>query len=163
MDAYVAKPIQATALFEAIDKVVPNPALVANVPEKLPEDKSAPAAGPKIFDYESALAMLDGDTELFSELAGLFTTEAGELLNQIHDAIIQRDAKLLERSAHSLKGSAAAFSAERTRAVAQRLEGMGNRGEFTGAGTVAAELRAETDQLIQALSAYHKEAAACAS
>jgi CheY-like chemotaxis protein len=121
MDAYVSKPIQAALLFETIDSVVPNPSLAASVPEKLPEDEAAPAANAKAFDYEAALAMLDGDTELFSELVGLFATESVQLLNQIHESIAGRDAKLLERSAHSLKGSAAAFSAERARSVAQRL------------------------------------------
>jgi signal transduction histidine kinase/CheY-like chemotaxis protein len=163
MDAYVSKPIQATVLFETIDSVVPNPSLVASVPEKLPEDDAAPAASVKVFDYEAALAMLDGDTELFSELAGLFTTESVQLLNQIHESIAGRDAKLLERSAHSLKGSAAAFSAGPSRAVAQRLEGMGARGEFGGADVVAAELREEVTRLTKALSKYRKEGAVCES
>ncbi|MGO9527635.1 MAG: response regulator [Verrucomicrobiia bacterium] len=163
MDAYVSKPIQAPLLFEAIDSVVPNPALAASVPEKLPEDEAAPAARVKVFDHEAALAMLDGDTELFSELVGLFTTESVQLLNQIHESIAARDAKLLERSAHSLKGSAAAFSAERSRAVAQRLEGMGARGEFGGADVIAAELQEQVTQLTKALSEYRKEGAVCES
>jgi signal transduction histidine kinase/CheY-like chemotaxis protein len=163
MDAYVSKPIQAALLFETIDSVVPNPSLAASVPEKLPEDEAAPAANAKAFDYEAALAMLDGDTELFSELVGLFATESVQLLNQIHESIAGRDAKLLERSAHSLKGSAAAFSAERARSVAQRLEGMGGRGEFGGADVVAAELREEVARLTKALSEYRKEGAVCES
>jgi HPt (histidine-containing phosphotransfer) domain-containing protein len=163
MDAYVSKPIQAAALFETIDSLVPDPAVAASVPEKLPDDEAAPAAGARVFDYESALAMLDGDTELFSELVGLFATESVELLNQIHESIARCDAKLLERSAHSLKGSAAAFSAESARAVAQRLEGMGSSGEFNGADAVATELREEVARLNKALSAYRKEGAACES
>jgi signal transduction histidine kinase/CheY-like chemotaxis protein len=163
MDAYVSKPIQATLLFETIDTVVPNPALAASMPEKLPEDEAAPAASVQVFDYEAALAMLDGDTELFSELVGLFTTESVQLLNQIHESIARRDAKLLERSAHSLKGSAAAFSAEPSRAVAQRLEGLGARGEFGGADVVAAQLREEVTRLTKALSVHRKEGAACES
>ena len=163
MDAYVSKPIQAALLFETIDSLVPNPSQAASVPEKLPEDEAAPAAGAKVFDYESALAMLDGDTELFSELVGLFTTESVELLNQIRESIARCDAKLLERSAHSLKGSTAAFSAESARAVAERLEGMGACGEFGGADVVAAELREEITRLTRALSEYRKEGAACES
>ena len=163
MDGYVCKPIQAAALFETIDSMVPNPSLVASVPEKLPDEKPAPAASGKPFDRESALALLDGDTELFGELVGLFTTESAELLNQIHDSITRRDAKLLERSAHSLKGSAAAFSAEPSRAVAQRLESMGSRGEFSGADVVAAELQAEVTRLTQALAEYRREGAVCES
>jgi two-component system, sensor histidine kinase and response regulator len=163
MDAYVSKPIQAALLFETIDSVVPNPSLVAGVPEKLPEDEAAPAASAKVFDRESALALLDGDTELFSELVGLFAAESVELLNQIDESIARRDAKLFERSAHSLKGSAAAFSAEPARAMAQRLESMGARGEFDGADVLAAELREEVARLNQALSEYRKVGATCES
>jgi HPt (histidine-containing phosphotransfer) domain-containing protein len=163
MDDYVPKPIQASSLFEAIDRLVPNPSLIASIPEKLPADEAAPAANAKAFDREAALAMIDGDTELFGELVGLFTTESAELLNQIHESITRRDAKLLERSAHSLKGSAAAFCAETARAVAQRLEGMGARGEFDGADVVAAELREEVTRLTRALSPYRKEGVVCES
>jgi signal transduction histidine kinase/CheY-like chemotaxis protein/HPt (histidine-containing phosphotransfer) domain-containing protein len=163
MDDYVPKPLQAASLFEAIDRLVPNPSLIASVPEKLPADEAAPAASANVFDREAALAMIDGDTELFGELVGLFATESVELLNQIHESITRRDAKLLERSAHSLKGSAAAFCAETARAMAQRLEGMGARGEFGGADVVAAELREEVTRLIQVLSPYRKEGAVCES
>jgi CheY-like chemotaxis protein/HPt (histidine-containing phosphotransfer) domain-containing protein len=163
MDDYVSKPLQAASLFEAIDRLVPNPSLIASVPEKLPADEVVPATDAKIFDREAALAMIDGDTELFGELVGLFTTESAELLNQIHESIARRDAKLLERSAHSLKGSAAAFCAETARAVAQRLEGMGARGEFDKADIVAAQLREEVTRLTQALSPYRKEGVVCES
>ena len=163
MDDYVSKPIQAAALFEVIDRMVPSPSLIAGIPEKLPADEAAPATNAKPFDREAALAMIDGDEELFGELVVLFTNETTVLLNQIQESITRRDAKLLERSAHSLKGSAAAFCAETSRAVAQRLEGMGARSEFDRAQIVAAELRAEVARLIQALSPYRKEAAACES
>ncbi|HVM62629.1 MAG TPA: response regulator, partial [Verrucomicrobiae bacterium] len=163
MDAYVTKPIQAAALFEAIDRLVPSPAVVAGIPEKLPADEGVPAAEEKVFDYDTALTMIDGDTELFGELVGLFMTESMALLGQIQDAIARRDAKLLERSAHSLKGSTAAFSAEPARAVAQRLEEMGIAGQFEEAGTVAAELGRELTRLTQALSGYRKESAVCES
>ncbi|HTS16306.1 MAG TPA: response regulator [Verrucomicrobiae bacterium] len=168
MDDYVTKPIQATALFEAIDRLAPDPALVAGIAEKLPADKDTAAATTTaskemVFDRESALAMIDGDAELFSELAGLFMTESVTLLDQIQEAIAGRDAKLLERSAHSLKGSTAAFSAEPARATAERLEQMGAAGQFDEAGAVVGELRAEVARLARALSAYRKESAACES
>jgi len=163
MDDYVSKPLQAASLFEVIERLVPNPSLIASIPEKLPADEAAPATDAKPFDREAALAMIDGDAELFGELVGLFTTESAELLNQIRQSIAQRDAKLLERSAHSLKGSAAAFCAETARALAQQLEGMGARSEFNGAQIVAAELREEVGRLTQALSLYRKEGAACKS
>ena len=162
MDAYVSKPIQSRVLFETIESVMPTPALVIGEPERLPVDEPA-VSGAKAFDREAALAMIDGDTELFSELVGLFTVESVDLLNQVQSAMTQRDAKLLERAAHSLKGSAAAFCGESARAVAQTLEHIGARGDFDQAGPVADELQREVTRLTAALAAYRKESAVCES
>jgi len=171
MDAYVSKPIQARLLFEAIEKLVPaptpepTPAAVVIVDEKLPTRVEVPKAraNDKIFDREAALAMIDGDTELFGELVGLFMTESVELLNQIHGAIARRDAKLLERAAHSMKGSVAAFSAESARRVAQTLETIGAQGDFDQAEAVANDLREKVVLLTSALAEYRKESVLCES
>jgi CheY-like chemotaxis protein len=161
MDAYVSKPIQASALFEAIESVALTPAVVARFEEKLPADEVTPSA--KAFDLDGAMAMLDGDTELFNELVGLFMTESASLLDQIQQSIARRDAKVLERSAHSLKGSVAAFCAESARDVAQTLESIGSRGDFDQAGPVADELQKEITRLTSALAEYQKEAVLCES
>jgi signal transduction histidine kinase/CheY-like chemotaxis protein/HPt (histidine-containing phosphotransfer) domain-containing protein len=161
MDAYVSKPIQSRLLFEAIENVVPSPVLAAGFEEKLPLD--AAAADTKAFDREAALAMIDGDTELFGELVELFMTESVELLDQIRKAIAQRDAKVLERAAHSMKGSAAAFCGESARVVAQTLEDMGERGDFDQAEAVADELEMEVTRLTHALAEYRKESVPCES
>jgi len=107
MDAYVSKPIEARLLFEAIASVVPR-SFRRRTWRRGPSPKRR---GPirRFSNSEGALAMLDGDTELFGELVKLFMSESVDLLNQIRDAIEQHDAKRLERAAHSLKGSAAAF------------------------------------------------------
>ena len=171
MDGYVSKPIQARLLFEAIEKLAPapapepTPASVVIVNEKLPTRVAVPKAKAheKIFDKEAALAMIDGDTALFGELIGLFMTESDELLNQVQEAITQRNAKLLERAAHSLKGSVAAFSAESARRVAQTLETIGAHGDLDRAETVASDLREKVVLLTSALVEYRKESVACES
>ena len=159
MDAYVSKPIQSRLLFEAIENAVPSPALAASFEEKLPPEPAAMDTG--VFDREAALAMIDGDTELFGELVGLFMTESVELLAQVRNAIAQRDAKVLERAAHSIKGSAAAFCGESARVVAQTLEGIGERGDFDQAEAVADELHTEVTRLANALTKYRKAIVLC--
>jgi CheY-like chemotaxis protein len=161
MDAYVSKPIQSRLLFEAMENVVPSPVLAASFEEKLPLDTTA--VDTKAFDREAALAMIDGDTELFGELVELFMTESVELLDQVRKAIAQRDAKGLERAAHSMKGSAAAFCGESARVVAQTLEGLGERSEFDQAEAVADELETEVRRLTNALAEYRKESVSCES
>ncbi len=161
MDAYVSKPIQSRVLFEAIEGLVLTPSAITRFEEKLPADEVTPSA--RVFDRDGAVAMLDGDTELFNELVGLFITESAILLDQIQQSIARRDAKVLERSAHSLKGSVAAFCAESARRVAQTLESIGARGDFGQAGPVAAELQKEVGRLTSALAEYQKEAVLCES
>jgi CheY-like chemotaxis protein len=161
MDAYVSKPIQSRLLFEAIENVVPSPALAASFAEKLPPDKAA--VDTRVFDREAALAMIDGDTELFGELVELFMTESVELDDQIRKAIAQRSAKVLERAAHSMKGSVAAFCGESARVVAQTLEDIGARGDFDQAEAVADELQTEVTRLTNALAEYRKESVLCES
>ena len=161
MDAYVSKPIQSRLLFEAIENVVPSPVLAASFEEKLPLD--AAAVDTKAYDREAALAMIDGDTELFGELVELFMTESVELLDQVRKAIAQRDTKGLERAAHSMKGSAAAFCGKSARVVAQTLEDMGKRGDFDQAEAVADELETEVGRLTHALAEYRKESVSCES
>ena len=160
MDGYVSKPIQSRLLFEAIDSVVPATRLITDVEEK-PILEAAPVTG--VFNSEGALAMLDGDIELFGELVKLFMSESVDLLDQIRDAIGQHDAKRLERAAHSLKGSAAAFCGESTRAVAQKLESLGAAGDLDSADGLFGELEKELARLKNALSEYRKESALCES
>jgi HPt (histidine-containing phosphotransfer) domain-containing protein len=161
MDAYVSKPIQSRLLFEAIASVVPMTAVDVSMVEKPVPAKARLAT--EIFNSEGALAMLDGDTELFAELVKLFLTESVELQDQIRDAIEQHDAEKLERAAHSLKGSAAAFCGEATRAVAQKLEAIGARGNLDQAGDLFVELQDELVRLTYALAEYRKESVLCES
>jgi len=161
MDAYVSKPIQARLLFEAIASVVPMTAADVTMEEKPVPEKVQ--LGSVVFNSEGALAMLDGDTELFVELVKLFMTESVDLQDQIHDAIEQHDAEHLERAAHSLKGSAAAFCGESTRAVAQKLEAVGASGDLDKAGDLFVELQDELVRLKYALAEYRKESVPCES
>jgi CheY-like chemotaxis protein/HPt (histidine-containing phosphotransfer) domain-containing protein len=160
MDAYVAKPVQSRTLFEAIESVLPAEA-VSDTEMPTPADEAEAEAG--VFDREAALATIDGDLELFGELVTLLMSESAELLDQIRDAFTRRDAKALERAAHSLKGSVGAFRAEPARLAAQRLEDLGNAGDFDQAGMACEELETEVARLKDALAEYQKEAALCES
>jgi signal transduction histidine kinase/CheY-like chemotaxis protein len=160
MDAYVAKPVESRLLFEAIDSMVPAEPLADTEAETQTQEANG---DPEVFDYESAMAMIDGDTELFQELVTLFMSESTILLDQIHDAIEQRDAKTLERAAHSLKGSAGAFRAELASRAAQQLEDLAKRSSLEEAELACETLQAEVERLKQALAEHQKEAALCES
>ena len=73
------------------------------------------------------------------------------LIEQIHRAITEKDAKSLRRAAHTVKGSAALFVAEDTAARAKALEMMGREARFDGAPEALVELRSAVKRLLTAL------------
>jgi two-component system sensor histidine kinase/response regulator len=160
MDAYVAKPVQSRLLFEAIDSVtIAEPSTDAATPTPTEQMK----LDTEVFDHEAALAMIDGDLELFQELVALFMSESANLLDQIRGSLAQHDANALERSAHSLKGSVGAFRAESARLAAQKLEDLGRQGDFEQAEGACEELETEVVRLKAALAEYQKESVLCES
>lgn len=112
MDAYISKPIQSQELFEILDGVTP-------IPRPARVSKSAP---PETFDMATALDRVEGDVSLIRELAGLFLDESPHRLEEIRDAITQRDVRRLQRAAHTLKGSVGNFGASRAFDATRRLE-----------------------------------------
>jgi CheY-like chemotaxis protein len=152
MNSYVGKPIQKEELFAAIAAVVPGPGPSAN--ERLVKE---------VFDPTWVLARVEDDRELLGKMIGLFLAQAQKLLPEIRSASECGDGKNLERAAHKLKGSMGSFGATLAIAAALRLEMMGRNGEFAGAEEANAVLEHEVARLREALTAFIKEDAACAS
>ena len=75
----------------------------------------------------AALERMDGDVELMKELAGLFLGEWPQRMEEIGQAITQRDPARLQRAAHTLKGSVGNFAALQAFETAQRLEHDGQK------------------------------------
>jgi PAS domain S-box-containing protein len=157
MDDYVCKPINPQALFEVIERVIPN----TTGPAGLPAEPSP--SEDKVFDIETALVRIDGDRELLIEVAGLFRRDCPKILDGIRKAIARGDARALEREAHKLKGSVGALSAQPAFAAAQQLETIGQRGDLAEAGAALTLLEAEMTRLDNELDSFVKGKAACAS
>jgi HPt (histidine-containing phosphotransfer) domain-containing protein len=83
--------------------------------------------GIKSYDRETALARLDGDLELHTEIVGLYLEDAPLQLRGIRQGIETGDAQLTERSAHSLKSASANIGAELMRELAFDAERLGKR------------------------------------
>src|SRR5262249_26130593 len=138
MDDYVSKPIQAADLFRALRPIE----------EKMKSSTSAKA--PEIA-RRSAASASDADAAGFHDLAAVFRMECPKLIDQMDQAISQRDAKALRRAAHTLKGSAALFSAEETVAISRALEAMGRESRFEGASETLDRLRSEVTVLLSSI------------
>ncbi len=107
-----------------------------------------------VFDEEAALAALDGERELLSQLATMFAEDSRELLLALDQAVAAEDSHTARHATHSLKGQAATFFAASVVELAQRLEqeaADGRLAEFHNGGCT--QLRQSIETLVQELRA----------
>ncbi len=151
MDDYVAKPIQAQALFDAMARLLVAP------PQT--DTELSPVVDPPgaLFDRVSTLRRVDGDRELLRELVELFDEACTEMLAEIYNAIQKPDALRLRQSAHTLKGEASNFGATATVEAALRLEMMGRDEDLTDAEAAYTDLEQALERLRPALTAFGEE------
>jgi len=91
-------------------------------------------------DFDKAMENLGGERELFEEVLELFVQTIPQIRQDLETAIASKDASRLRLVAHGLKGSAANVCAESARQVAEQIEGMAKREDFTEVDKVFADL-----------------------
>jgi PAS domain S-box-containing protein len=141
MDAYLAKPLRASALFEIIQRAVAPPEAAAPV-------KPPP---PPVFDKSRFLSRLEGDELLGREIIEMFLQECPKLLENVHGAAEQRNPSLLERAAHSLKGSVGDMAAPQAFAAACTLEQNAREGKIEDADAALMILEPALNRLVDEL------------
>jgi signal transduction histidine kinase/CheY-like chemotaxis protein len=144
MDGYIAKPIHAPELSDAIKRI------------GLGKNSLAETAGvahyktdAEILDRDRLLARLDDDEALTEEVLDIFLAQCPSMLADLKRA---DTAKELRLAAHALKGAAANVCAERIRAIAAELEARGTGGNLDGLDEDCAILEAEVVRLQQILN-----------
>ena len=146
-DAYLAKPLDASELLSTVES------LASRTPAT--ERRAARDAEPEEIDFAQALERMDGDEELLAEQMKFFLNDGPELLDQIQQAIDERNARQLELAAHRLKGLVAAYDAEAAAETALELEKMGRAGLVAqDANDLLAKLRPAVEQLTQAMRVW---------
>ncbi|HPM82895.1 MAG TPA: response regulator, partial [Candidatus Anammoximicrobium sp.] len=152
MDAYLAKPIRPSALYEIIESTVvsskvdhPSPA----VPSKAGQES---VSAEPVMDRNAALELLGGREELLGELTALFFEETDKLMPALRTAVQQQHIAEVRRLAHTIKGAATHFAAPATVAAALRLETLGRDGDLAGADEALARLEREVERLKHALA-----------
>lgn len=106
-----------------------------------------------IYDRNEALERLEGDAELFAEMAKMFIDDSETYCAALEDALKSGDPGAVRREAHTLKSLLATFSCEAGRVLAERLEHLAVDGALEGASALTAEVLAATRRLSVALSA----------
>jgi CheY-like chemotaxis protein/HPt (histidine-containing phosphotransfer) domain-containing protein len=152
MDAYVMKPVDAPALFEAIERVVPGAG------RRLGSARPAAASTPAI-DRKSVLDRVEGDVGLLKEMVEILRAEYPPLLSEISRCLNASDAKGLERAAHALKGAVSNFGAPIAYDGALRLERAGRDGHLGEAAQALEGLEGEMERLMDGLGVLLEQSA----
>jgi PAS domain S-box-containing protein len=119
MDDYLAKPVDSNQLREMLARYQPDP-------------------GKQVLDWRAALLRLDGDSELFLELAALFLEDGPPLWRELESALAQNDEARAARAVHSLKGVLVNFGAARALSAAEQMSAALRDGAGALAWQVAA-------------------------
>lgn len=145
MDAYLTKPVNSLNLLLVVERLGNHE--VAELPAKNPSRDSFIEA----IDFGAALQRLDGDRDLFEDLAQIFKEECPKNLEMIRRAIAEGDASALEHHAHTLKGSSASLSASAVSHKAAELETLGRGGRIEEAKEEVQMLENEIERVLVAL------------
>ncbi|MBC8869310.1 MAG: response regulator [Planctomycetes bacterium] len=147
MDDYVAKPIHATELFDAIQVAIGS------------SDGTAACAGntPTIgegFDWKAAVDSLKEDRQLQKIVIETAFCEAPRLVEEVRKAIDDGDAKALRLASHTLKGAIRYFGNTPAGDRAFELETMGQESNLSRAQETFVALETEVDRLMSVLKDY---------
>ena len=157
MDDYISKPIDSRRLAQVIERVMVSTAdaqtvfmesvtMEAELVDKNPVPKPA-------CNLAAALAKLDGDGDLLTDLARLFVETSPQNLRSLHEAFEAGEAELIGDVAHAIKGSVRYFAADSAYDVAQQLEIISRDGKSTDIETTYQKLHVEIERLQSELQA----------
>jgi CheY-like chemotaxis protein len=136
MDAYISKPMTATALYTAIDQ------LLGQV-----SGRERPLGEPAV-DLSKAMETVEGDRALLAELAQAFNDGYLAQVAEVREAITKWDDTRLERAAHILKGEVGLLGAQTAYRLAAELETLGREGDIEHAPRILRELERELERII---------------
>jgi PAS domain S-box-containing protein len=143
MDGYVAKPIQARELYQAIAELLP----------ASPTAETVVSAA--ILDRGEALEHVGGDPELLRELTGVFLQDCPRMMEEAREALRDGDILKLKRAAHSIKGAAGILGGKLVFEAAMRLETIARQGDLSQVEPAWQALRQAVEQLQDALTMPH--------
>lgn len=127
---------------------MPRPAPAA---PPLPE---SPAIGTAAIDWDSAIAVVDGDRELLGEVVAAFLIEGPTLSDEIRQALAAGDANRLRHGAHTLKGALRTLGIELAAQLAGELEEIGRSGDLAQAPAHVARLESQLDQILSEAKSF---------
>jgi CheY-like chemotaxis protein/HPt (histidine-containing phosphotransfer) domain-containing protein len=156
-DDYLTKPIHTPGLFAALERIQTVKITEGSPPRTAPTTTTN--ATISSLDMMDALQRVEGDSELFEEMARIFVDECAKIMAEIRCALDAPDAHLLEQSAHRLKGSSSTLGAKLLAQSASELELMARAGDLRSARLQFITVEAEVNKLFVELEAISRKAA----
>ena len=145
MNDYIAKPVSARALTEALDKWLPHERdEQAENSTGVEEEQMLP-----IFAFTEMVVRLGGNSALAQRLVAGALKDCPKQIELLRSFLEEGDTIASERQAHSIKSAAATVGGERLRAVASEIEQAAHAGDLPAATARMDKLDAEFAQLKQ--------------
>ena len=114
---------------------------------------SGPTTQPDV-DWSGAVAQLKGNETLLRQIAAVFLSEAGGMVERVRLAITAGDGAELRCAAGALKEALEYFKAQRSYHLASRLESFGREGQLDHAAEVYRQLEEAVHQVARELTAF---------
>jgi len=108
-----------------------------------PETETTVEIEEPVFTAEDLLQRLGGDHDLAKTTVTIFLEEVDSAVAELHAAVMRADNASVCMQAHGLKGAALNCGAQKTAAVALRLEYLAKEGSLEGAEQLMDELKRE--------------------
>ena len=129
MDDYISKPVRATELLAIVERTAARFSLERREEEVVSTDD--------VLDENALLAGVRGDRTLLLELISLFREDSGVMLEDMKEAIQQKDARALASTAHAFVGSLGNFASGEAYETARELEQRARDDPLQDWGTIS--------------------------
>ncbi|MFW6044311.1 MAG: response regulator, partial [Planctomycetota bacterium] len=139
MDDYVSKPVtpgRVKGIIEQWAHVQPE----HEAPDDSSDDSVPPSEDWSVFDYESMLDRLMGDTGIAERVIRRFLDDIPQQVNTLREQINEGDTRQAGRIAHTIKGSASNVSAIEVQDIARMMEESGGNDNIDELQTLLPEI-----------------------
>jgi len=151
MDGHISKPFTIEMLIQGITAAMANIEFPSTQQAALDNPLHSQLLSPVDFDYASALNQMDGDQVLLHGIMTHFLDAYSESLDNLHQALRERDASTGRNIAHTLKGNTGYLAASSLYQQASHLENLFRDGQLEAASLAMAEFEETGNRLIAAL------------
>lgn len=121
---------------------------MSELTKPIPKGPMTPSRSRKpSFDRTEFLTRFNGDLEIAREVAEVFLEDASRSLDEVGEAVLEKNPAKIKASAHSLKGALGNFAAAEAFEAAYTLEKLSSGGDPAGCDQIFKTLEARILEL----------------